>query len=108
MRAAEAWRTFGVASRVGFEAALTLMVWICVYWQSVIVRASLESSVELCGAGAAMVTLALAAFWGITLLALVYDSVQAYRGKLSRAMKWLRTFPATAFVLLVPVVLFLT
>lgn len=78
----------------------------CVYWQFVILRGLSDSSVEICGTGAAMLTFTFAAFWGMPLVMLLYDAVQSYRGKLPRPIKWLRTLPAATAVLLTPMLLF--
>ena len=107
--AAEALSMFRTVARVSFEVCATLIVWICVFWQFVIVRAEIsEPATELCGAGAAVFSIALLALWGMPLLFLAYDAVQSYRRRLPASIRWLRTLPAATATMLTPAILYLT
>jgi hypothetical protein len=100
--------TPGSAARLGLGVTATLVVWIAVLLQLVFLQPLKDRGMELCGTGAAIFTVWLAACWGLTLLVLLYDSIQMYRGRLARPFRWLRTLPAAVAVMLTPAVFSLT
>ena len=98
--------TPGSAARVGLDVTATLVVWIAAFLQFEFLQPLTDRGMELCGTGAAIFTISLAACWGLTLLVLLYDGIQMYRGRLARPIRWLRTLPAAVAVMLTPAVLF--
>jgi hypothetical protein len=96
------------AIRFGLGVVATLLVWLAMGLQAVFLQPLKVTVTEpVCGTGLFMFLLAFAFFWGVTLLVLLFDCVQMYRGNLSRPFGWLRTMPAAVTVLLTPAVLFL-
>jgi hypothetical protein len=99
--------TLGSAVRLGLEVTVTLVVWIATFLQFEFLQPLTDRDMELCGTGAAIFTVWLAACWVLTLLVLLYDCIQMYRGRLARPIRWLRTLPAAVAVVLAPAALFL-
>ena len=94
--------------RRGLGVVATLVVWLAVGLQAVFLPPLKSTFTEpICGTGVFMFLLWCGFFWGVAVLALLFDGVQMYRGKLSRPFGWLRTLPAAAAVFVAPAVLFL-
>ena len=76
------------------------MVWLCLLGDVLLVQTLRMPPPIGCGQPEMSFLAALSALAGVVLLILIYDTVQAHRGKLATATKWSRTMPGAAAVLI--------
>jgi len=100
MEASRTISSLRAAGNATFEICSTLMVWIGLFLNVMLVQTLRTPPPSGCGQPEMSFLVAVSAVTGLVLLILVYDTVQALRGKLSTAAKWFRTVPGAMAVLI--------